>query len=49
MKGKKLRPRSFDPALVLKIERLHIYNGLCGPEASYTVNMQSFEPSHGTP
>ena len=30
-------------------ERLDIYNGFCRPEASNAVNMQSFEPSHGTP
>ena len=48
-KRKKFRLRSFEPALVLQTERLHIYNGLCRPEASYTVNMQSFERSHGTP
>ena len=46
---KKFRAGSFESALVLQTERLHIYNGFCGPEASYTVNMQSLEPSHGTP
>ena len=46
-KWKKFRLRFFDPALVLKIERLHFYNGLCRPVPSHAVNMQSIWPSHG--
>ena len=45
--GKKLRLRFFDPALVLKTDRLHFCNGLWRPVPSHTVNMQSIWPSHG--
>ncbi len=46
-RGKKLRARSFVAALGRQTERPHIYNGLCGPEASYTVKMRSIWPSLG--
>ena len=45
--GKKFRLGSFDPALVLKTDRLHFCNGLWRPGPSHTVNMQSIWPSHG--
>ena len=48
-KGKTLRLRSFTLRSSRKTERLHIYNGFGVPEASYPVEMQRFEPSHGTP
>ena len=46
-KGKKFRLRSFDPALVRKTDRLHVYNGFWRPVPSHLVKMQRFEPSHG--
>ena len=46
-KGQKFRPRSFDPALVLKTDRLHFCNGLWRPGPSHPAKMQSICPSHG--
>ena len=46
-KGEMFRLRSFDPALVLKTDRLHFCNGLWRPGPSHPAKMQSICPSHG--